>query len=112
MDSHIAAGYLRYHLKLSNEFRWLASIIRQDRGTGEILPRCIGIIISPVTIVLPAYCVYNLEQKTPYKLIKAEINSKDYSILRCRKHPEYFRGNPDAKYFDIAVASVSSLKAF
>ena len=111
VDPVVPADNISALHNMISQFRWLASIIRYDQRIGHIKePRCTGLIISPMTIVLPAYCIYSLKNRIFYKPVMAEINFRAYYVIRPRKHPEYSSSNPDAKYFDIAVASVSCLE--
>ena len=88
-------------------FRNLA--VTEVLHNGELI-KCTAIVISPITILLPAYCVYNIEKEEYYVGLAAQIFTDFYRPLESIAHLKYTEGRHGYEFYDIAVSIVSCLE--
>ena len=76
---------------------------------GELI-KCAAVVISPTIILLPAYCIYDVEKGIIYQGLAVQIAKQFYRAVATRVHPKYKEKKHDYKCYDIAVLRVSCLE--
>ena len=88
-------------------FRNLA--VTEVLHNGELI-KCTATVISPITILLPAYCVFDIENEEYYVGLAAQIATVFYTPLKSIAHTKYKEARHDYEFYDIAVSIVSRLE--